>query len=268
LTFELDADYQVMNTRYTRNVIGIVEGTDARLKDTYVALGAHYDHVGYSQGVLPGTQTDRISNGADDDGSGSATLIGLARAFAHARTKRSEIFVWHAGEEVGRYGSEYFVDHPAMPLGKIVAGLNLDGVGRNFNNLESESNTVYAVGADRISTELHNILIDGNAKLPKPMNVSFRLNDPTDTERIYYRSDHYSYAVKGIPVIFFTTFTHPDYHQVTDETSKINFEKMSRVGNLVFEIGRRLANLDHAPARDFKGPRVGKDGQGKILTSH
>src|SRR5262249_267654 len=125
LTFDLDADYQVVNTRYTRNVVGIVEGTDSRLKDTYVAFGAHYDHVGYLQGIVGNNQTDRINNGADDDGSGTVTLIALARAFARGPgTKRSELFVWHAGEELGLYGSRYFVDHPTVPLHNIVAQLN------------------------------------------------------------------------------------------------------------------------------------------------
>ena len=141
-------------------------------------------------------------------------------------------------------------------------------VGRNHNNLESESNTVYTVGADRISTELHNVLIGANESLAKPMTINFQLNDRTDSERIYYRSDHYSYAVKGIPIIFFTTFLHPDYHRPSDHAEKINFEKLARIGQLVYETGRRVTNLDHAPVRDFKGPRVGKGGQGKILTSN
>src|SRR5262249_6705432 len=184
------------------------------------------------------------------------------------RTKRSEIFVWHAGEELGLYGSRYFADHPTVPLDQIVAQLNIDMVGRNYNNLESESNTVYTVGADRISTELHNIMVDANASQPRPLTLNFQLNDPTDSERIYYRSDHYSYAAKGIPIVFFTTFLHPDYHRPSDSVEKINFEKMARIGQFIFETGRRLADLDHAPQRDFKGPRVGKGGQGKILTSN
>jgi hypothetical protein len=265
LTFELDADYQVVNTRYTRNVIGVVEGRDPRLKATYVAFGAHYDHTGYSQGVLPNSQTDRINNGADDDGSGSAALIGLARAFARdPKPRRSALFIWHSGEEIGLYGSRYFADHPTVPLENIVAQINVDMVGRNHNNLPAESNTVYSIGADRISTQLHNILIDANASMPKPLTLDFQLNDPTDPERLYYRSDHYSYAAKGIPVIFFTTFLHPDYHRVTDELDKIDFPKLSRISDLIYEAGRRLANLDNPPARDFKGPRIGKGGQGKI----
>ena len=265
LTFDLDASYRVVNTRYTRNVVGILEGGDPQLKSTYVAFGAHYDHVGYTQGVLQGTQTDRISNGADDDGSGSTALIGLARAFAAApKTRRSLMFAWHAGEELGLFGSKYLADYPPVPIENIVAQLNMDMIGRNRQNRSEEENTVLAVGADRISTELHNILIDANGSLTSPLNIDFEMNDPTDPERIYYRSDHFSYAAKGIPVIFFFTGLHPDYHQVSDSADKIHFEKMSRIARLVYETGRRLAELDHAPARDVKGPRMGRGAAGRI----
>jgi len=257
LTFNLEPDYQVVNTRYTHNVVGIVEGMDSRLKNTYVAFGAHYDHLGYVQGVLPPGQTDRIYNGADDDGSGTTALIGLADAFAGGpKTKRSLIFVWHAGEELGQYGSKYFADHPTVPLENIAAQLNMDMIGRNHDNLESESNTVYPVGSDRISSELHQILIEANASLRKPMTFNFQLNDRTDPERVYYRSDHYSYAAKGIPVIFFTTNLHPDYHRVTDSVEKIDFDKMAHITQLVYQTGRRVADLDHFPSRDFKGPHL------------
>jgi Zn-dependent M28 family amino/carboxypeptidase len=257
LTFKLDADYQVVNTRYTRNVIGIVEGADSRLKDTYVAFGAHYDHLGYVQGVLPAGQTDRIYNGADDDGSGTTALIGIARAFARdSKTKRSELFVWHTGEEIGLFGSKYFADHPTVPLEKISAQLNMDMIGRNHDNLVSESNTVYPVGSDRVSSELHQILVEANAGLPKPMTFNYQLNDPADPERVYYRSDHYSYAAKGIPIIFFTTYLHADYHRVSDSVEKIDFEKLAHIAQLVYETGRRVADLDHFPIRDFKGPHL------------
>jgi len=264
LTFNLDADYQVISTQYTRNVVGIVEGTDPKLKDTYVAFGAHYDHEGYARGPQPPGTTDRIFNGADDDASGSAALIGLAHSFAQRPARRSLLFVWHAGEELGLQGSRYFADNPVVPLDRIVAQLNVDMIGRNRDNKETESNTVYTVGADRISTELHNTLIDANAGLPAPLTIDFEMNDATDPERIYYRSDHYSYAAKGIPVIFFFTGLHPDYHQVTDSADKINYEKMSRIAQLIFETGRRLAESDRAPARDFRGPRAGRGANGKL----
>ena len=265
LTFNIDADYQVVNTRYTRNIVGIVEGTDPQLKNTYVAFGAHYDHLGYMQGVLPAGQTDRIFNGADDDGSGTATIIALARAFALGpKPKRSLLFVWHAGEERGLYGSRYFADYPEVPIDRIVTQLNIDMIGRNKDNLESESNAVYAVGSDRISTELHNILVGANESLSRPLRINYDMNDSTDPERIYYRSDHFSYAAKGIPIIFFFTGLHPDYHRVSDSIEKIDFEKMSHIAQLVYTIGWNVANLDHPPARDFLGPRMGKGSTGRL----
>jgi hypothetical protein len=138
-------------------------------------------------------------------------------------------------------------------------------VGSNRDDKPEEANSVYLVGSDRISTELHNIAVEANASLAKPLKLDFELNDPTDLEQVYYRSDHYSYAAKGIPIVFFTTGLHPDYHHNTDGVEKINFEKMARIGQLVYETGRRVANLDHAPVRDNRGPRVGKGGGGKIV---
>jgi len=271
LTFNIDPNYRVVNTQFTRNVVGIVEGSDPQLKSTYVAFGAHYDHLGYIQGTLYGGGTDRIYNGADDDGSGTTALIGLARAFAKGpKPKRSLVFVWHAGEELGLYGSRYFADSPPQSVGNInniVTQLNIDMIGRNRDNDPKEGSTVYAVGADRISTELHNTLVDANASMARPLSVNFEMNDPSDGERIYYRSDHFSYASKGIPIIFFFSGLHPDYHQVTDTVDKIDFDKMARIGQLVYEIGRRVANQDRAPVRDFKGPRAGIGATGKLSTN-
>jgi hypothetical protein len=278
LTFNLDADYQVVRTQLTRNVVGIIEGTDARLKDSYVTFSAHYDHVGYAEGevvngnrqgavgrVKQGAAEDRIWNGADDDGSGTVTVLGIAKAFATgAKPKRSLMFLWFAGEERGLLGSRYHADYTTVPIEKIVANLNMDMVGRNRDDKAEEANSVYLVGSDRISTELHNISVDANASLTKPLKLDYEMNDPTDLEQVYYRSDHYSYAAKGIPIIFFTTGLHGDYHVNTDHVEQINFEKMARIGQLVYETGRRVANLDHAPARDNKGPRVGKGSSGKI----
>ncbi len=282
IRFGIDADYEVVRTQFTRNVVGIVEGGDPKLKDTYVAFGAHYDHVGYAEGeitdtpngkrrlgaagrVTDGALEDRIWNGADDDGSGTVTLLSLAKAFATApKTKRSLVFVWHTGEERGLWGSRYYADYPSVPMEKIVAQLNMDMVGRNDKNDTKEANTVYLVGSDRVSTELHNINEDANASLKPPMKIDYSSNDPGDSEQIYYRSDHYSYAAKGVPIIFYTTGLHPDYHANTDSVEKIEFNKMARISELMYETGRRVANLDHAPARDNRGPRVGKGSVGKL----
>ena len=273
MTFNVDTDFAVTRTQLTQNVVAVVEGSDPQLKSTYVAFGAHYDHVGYAEGELsadgqrqtpPGRVTagatdDRIWNGADDDGSGTVALLALARAFAQGpRPKRSLLFVWHAGEERGLYGSRYFADHPEVPLDRIVAQLNVDMIGRNRDDKPSEANTVYLVGSDRISSELHAVNQEANRALSPPLRLDYELNDPSDPEQFYYRSDHYSYAAKGIPIIFFTTGLHPDYHANTDDVSKILFDKMARITQLVYETGWRVANLDHAPVRDNKGPRAGK----------
>jgi hypothetical protein len=287
LTISVDADYAVVRTQLTRNVVGIIAGTDARLKDSYVAFGAHYDHIGYSQ-TAPGAgrggfggnnaaggctgQTrdtprpgDNINNGADDDGSGTVALLGLAKAFALGpKPKRSLLFVWHSGEEAGLYGSRYNADFPVVPIDKIAAQLNIDMIGRNRCDDPKEEDTVYIVGSDRISTELHNLNEDANASLSKPMKMDYEMNDPADPESIYTRSDHYSYAAKGIPIIFYTTGLHKDYHYVTDEVSKIDFPKLAHITQLVYATGTKVANLDHMPARDNKGPRTGKGASGKI----
>ena len=282
ITFNLDANYQIVRTQYTRNVVGIIEGSDPKLKDTYVAFGAHYDHVGYAEGevtqeangpvrggargrVTEGTIEDRIWNGADDDGSGTVAMMGMAKAFAiGSKPRRSLLFIWHAGEEKGLLGSRYYADYPTVAMDKLVAQVNMDMVGRNRDNKPEEGNTVYVVGSDRISTEFHNITVDANASLAKPLTLDYEMNDPTDLEQVYYRSDHYSYAAKGIPIVFLTTGLHQDYHANTDSVEKINFEKMARIGQYAYEIGARAANLDHPPARDNRGPRVGKGSSGKL----
>ena len=281
ITINVDATYDVIQTRLTRNVVGLVEGNDATLKDSYVLLGAHYDHIGYEQFTFgnrfnaiasctgqtrpaprPG---DIINNGADDDGSGTVTLMALAKAFARGpRMKRSVLFVWHTSEEGGLTGSRYMADHPTVPLEKVSAQLNIDMVGRNRCDDAKEANTLYVVGADRISTELHNLNEDANAALPAPLTLNYELNDPSDLESIYTRSDHYSYASKGVPIIFFTTGLHRDYHYVTDEVDKIEFPKMAKIAALVYGTAARVANLDHQPQRDNLGARVGKGQSGRL----
>ena len=273
ITFNIDPAYTVVRTQFTRNVVGVVEGSDPKLKNTYVVYGAHYDHMGYRE-VAPrpgrGNQpppdpNDRIYNGADDDGSGTVAIMAIARAFAQGpKPKRSLLFVWHAGEENGLLGSRYYVEFPVVPLESMVAQLNMDMVGRNRDDKREESNIVYVVGSDRISTELHNINEEANASLPKPLTMNYEMNDPAEPQSIYTRSDHYSYASKGIPIVFYFTGLHADYHQVSDTVDKILFDKIRRVAQLAYETGRRVANLDRAPERDNKGPRVGKGSKGKI----
>ncbi|MEO6236687.1 MAG: M28 family peptidase [Vicinamibacterales bacterium] len=290
LTINVDADYTIVQTRLTRNVVGIIPGTDPKLKDSYVMFGAHYDHVGYQQAspaqgrggggggavaAAPGgcvgqsrdtpRPGDVINNGADDDGSGTVGIMGIAKAFAQGpRPRRSLLFVWHAGEEAGLLGSRYMADYPVVPLDKVSAQLNIDMIGRNRCDDAKQANTVYVVGSDRISTELHDMNEESNSGLEKPMQLDYELNDPADPESIYTRSDHYSYASRGIPIIFYTTGLHRDYHYVTDEVGKIEFPKLAHIAQLVYTTGMKVANLDHVLVRDNKGPRKGKGATGKI----
>jgi hypothetical protein len=283
LTFDLDADYEVVRTQFTRNVVGIVPGSDPGMRESYVAFGAHYDHVGYAEGEVVtgqaapaparragprqgrGRSTTASGTAPTTTAPGSATLIGIAKAAAAGpRPKRSLVFIWHTGEERGLWGSRYYADYPGVPAEKIVAQLNMDMIGRNRDDKKEEADTVYLVGSDRISSELHNLSEETNAKQPRPLKLDYEMNDTADLEQVYYRSDHFSYAAYGIPIIFYTTGLHPDYHVNTDSVEKIEFEKMARIGQLVLDTGLRVANLDHAPARDNKGPRAGKGFAGKL----
>jgi hypothetical protein len=303
VTFTIDNAFDQVSAQRTRNVVGMVEGTDPTLKGTYVLLGAHLDHIGYSQtgmgnGPAPGAcrlrsvdalaalqkagrtpqntgqrgggppaapadpfeRRDVIYNGADDDGSGSVSLLAIAKAFATgAKPRRSVVFMWHAGEEGGLLGSRYNAGHPAVPLDAVQAHINLDMIGRDdCNNVEGDyTNSVFVIGADRISTDLHNVIVGTNDRLAAPLMLDFEMNDPKDPESVYTRSDHFSYASKGIPVAFFTTGLHPDYHRVSDTIEKINFPKMTRITQLVYQAGWAIANSPGTLARDNRGPRTG-----------
>ena len=154
--------------------------------------------------------------------------------------------------------------YSAVPIAQMAAQLNIDMVGRNNCDDPAQSNTVQLVGSDRISTELHNLNEDANAALRTPLTLDYAPNDPADLESIYTRSDHYSYASRGVPVIFYSTGLHRDYHFVTDEVDKIEFGKMARIAELVHATAMRVGNLDHLPVRDNRGPRIGKGATGRI----
>jgi hypothetical protein len=230
----------------TQNVAGILEGTDPKLKNEYVVFSAHYDHLktGPSGEIFPG---------ADDDGSGTTAILAIAHAMSMERPKRSILVMFHAGEELGLLGSEYNTDYaPAVPLDQMVVDLNIDMIGRSRpqgdKELEDEhltdANTVYLVGSNRISSELHQLSEETNAQFQK-MKLDYYYNDPNNPERIYFRSDHWNYAKHGIPIIFYFDGTHVDYHRPTDTVDKIDFTKMTKITRLVFETGWRIANLDH-----------------------
>ena len=237
----------------TQNVVAVWEGSDPLLKAQYVALGAHYDHVGSG---CPPVGTDTICNGADDDGSGTTALLGMAEALAKAptRPKRSILFVWHCGEEKGLWGSRYFTEFPTVPLEQIVAQINIDMIGRSKK--EGDTNprnaaltgpdSVYLIGSTMMSTELGELVNDVNKSF---LNIGYdtRYDDPKDPNRFFFRSDHYNYARKGIPIIFFFDGDHEDYHRAGDTADKIDYQKMEKITRTVYmtmwEIANRPARL-------------------------
>jgi len=293
-----------------RNVVGIIPGSDPKLKGEYVAIGGHNDHIGLARPVdhdsmrifnetvrpegaddarkqptpeqlaqvnqrlaafraaHPGrTRIDSISNGADDDGSGSVSALEIAEYFAALRQKpkRSLIFVWHVGEEKGLLGSRFFTDHPTVPRDSIVAQLNMDMVGRGDAGdetgrtkdsvaLHGSPNYLQLVGSRRLSTELGDLVEQVNTQGHHNLTFDYALDADGHPANIYCRSDHYEYARYGIPIVFFTTGLHRDYHQVTDEPQYIDYEHMARVDRLVADVALRVANLDHRVVVDKPKP--------------
>ena len=245
------------STVYTQNVVGILEGSDPVLKNEYVAVGAHYDHVGMNP-FAPGP--DKIWNGADDDGSGTVAVMSIAKALAEGaqKPKRSILFIWHAGEEKGLWGSEYFADNPTVPINSIVTQLNIDMIGRYQNpgdenhpqnkNLPKQGE-VFTIGASMMSTELGQIADTVNRSF---LNLGFntKYDGPDHPEQFFYRSDHFNYAKKGIPIIFFMDGSHQEYHQPGDHVDKINFDSMEKTTKTIFAIGWELANRANRPKVD------------------
>jgi hypothetical protein len=233
------------------NVAAVVRGEDPELNKTYLAYGAHYDHIGviHGEGRRSGRKgVDSIANGADDDGSGSVALLAIAQQMMVYRPRRSVLFVWHIGEEKGMLGSSYFTSHPTVPIDSIVAQFNADMIGRNA------SNSVGLIGpraAPNYQSWRLGIIVDSvNRALPTPLHIERASDDPDDPEHIYQRSDHYNYAKKGIPVIFFTSGLHADYHRVSDEASKIDYDKLARVTRLMLEAGLAVADRSSRPTSE------------------
>jgi hypothetical protein len=307
-----------------RNVVAAYPGHDPKLKNEWVAMGAHNDHIGirqgppidhdslhlYAQAAYPtrerialynlehhicggrlqtdcspatpaqrshldsltaqiaairinldsvrkvngGVRLDSISNGADDDGSGTVTLLEIAERFAKSKpqTKRSVLFVWHVGEEKGLWGSQYITDNPPVPRDSIVAQLNMDMVGRGAASDLFEGGPTYVqlVGTRRVSTELGDMVEAQNKKLAQPFTFDYQFDANGHPENIYCRSDHFNYARYGIPIAYLTTGLHGDYHQVTDEPEYIDYPHMAKIGNFMYDLGNVVADLDHRPKVD------------------
>lgn len=233
------------STAMTQNVVGVLEGGDAKLKDEYVAIGAHYDHVGVGREV----NGDAIYNGADDDGSGTVAVLAIAEAFARGpRPKRSILFVWHCGEEKGLWGSEYFVKFPTVPIRQVVAQLNIDMIGRSRAVGDTKNpgltgpDEIYVIGSKMMSTELGELSESVNRTYLN-LKYNYKYDAPDDPEQFFYRSDHYNYALQGVPIAFFFDGVHEDYHRPSDTPDKIDYQKMEKVTRTVFVMATELANM-------------------------
>jgi len=222
---------------YSENVLGIIRGK--QFPDEYVFLSAHYDHLGYDD--------DKIYNGADDDGSGTSALLEIGRLFAQAESrdifpKRSVVFLFVSGEEKGLLGSKYYTDNPILPLEETVVDLNIDMVGRRDTlHDESDEDYIYLIGADKLSSDLHEVSEQVN-DMYSNYDLDYTYNNDQHPSRLYYRSDHYNFAKNNIPVIFYFGGMHEDYHMPEDEVDKIDFNILSGVTRLVMATAWHLTN--------------------------
>ncbi len=236
LALALSPRVQVLDARSAPNVAGVLEGSDPVLKEEYVVFSAHMDHIGFGR---PNAEGDSINNGADDDASGTTAVLEIAEAFSSlpTRPKRSMIFLLVSGEEKGLWGSAYFADNPPVRIDRMVADLNADMVGRNWPD------TIVAIGMEH--SELGAIL--GLVNEAHPELGMTAIDDIWPDERFYFRSDHYNFARKGVPVLFFFNGTHEDYHGRNDEVDRIDAEKATRISQLIFYLGYELANRVERP---------------------
>ncbi len=246
--FQIKAEMSVMEVKVS-NVVAILEGSDPELKKEFVGIGGHLDHLG--------KRGNTIWYGADDDGSGSTGVLLAASAFAKnpIRPKRSVVFMTFYGEEMGLLGSRFLADNPPFDLKKMVAEIQMDMIGRDSDGDQQDggrtdkasenTDTIRLVGSKRISTELDKTIQD--------LNAYTALKFKYDAENVYTRSDHYSFAAKGIPIAFFFDGFHPDYHQPTDTVEKINFLKLTTVAKLAYYTVHTVGSRIAPPVKDVKG---------------
>jgi hypothetical protein len=221
------------------NVMGYIEGTDK--KDELIVISGHYDHLG--------KKGNDVYNGADDNGSGTSTVMEIAEAFTQAKNegngpRRSILCLLVTGEEKGLLGSEYYAENPIFPIESTVANVNIDMVGRVDKKYANNPEYIYVIGSDRLSTDLHKINEEMNNEYSQII-MDYKYNSEDDPNRYYFRSDHYNFAKKGIPAIFFFSGVHEDYHRTTDTVDKIMFDKMEVIGRHIFHLAWDLANREN-----------------------
>lgn len=247
VTYKTAVDVQAVESE---NILGYLEGTDK--KDEVLVITSHYDHIGKKESG----QGDLINNGADDDGSGTVAVMQLAKVFAQAKKdghgpRRSILFMTVAGEENGLLGSEYYTQHPVYPLANTVVNLNIDMIGRRDEQHSDSPPYVYVIGADKLSSELHELSEATNAKYTN-LIFDYTYNDENHPARLYYRSDHWNFAQKNIPIIFYFDGIHEDYHLPSDEIDKIEFDLLTARAKCVFHAAWEIANRDKRIAPDVK----------------
>jgi len=230
----------------SENIWAYIEGTEK--PDEVLVISAHYDHVGMKNG--------EVYNGADDDGSGTVSLLEIAQAFMQAKKdgygpKRSILFLHVTGEEHGLHGSRYYSENPLFPVANTIADLNIDMIGRRDDAHKDNGNYVYVIGSDRLSTDLHNINEEANKKYTK-LSLDYTFNADNDPNQFYYRSDHYNFAKKGIPIIFYFNGVHADYHKPGDTPDKIEYDLLAKRAQLAFVTAWELANRNDRPIVDKK----------------
>ena len=233
----------------SENILAFIKGSEK--PDEVVVVSAHYDHVGIKRG--------EIYNGADDDGSGTVALLEIAQAFQLAKKdglgpKRSILFLHVTGEEHGLHGSRYYSENPIFSLKNTIADVNIDMIGRRDEAHTDSNNYVYVIGSDYLSSDLYNICEEANKKSVN-LTIDYTFNDKNDPNRFYYRSDHYNFAKNGIPSVFLFNGVHVDYHQKTDEVSKIEFDALCKRTQLAFAIAWDLANRANRPVVDKEDGR-------------
>ena len=227
------------NGNPSENVLAYIKGSEK--PDEIIVISAHLDHVGTDK-------EGNIFNGADDDGSGTVALMEMAQAFQKAvkdghGPKRSILFLHVTGEEIGLYGSAYYVEHPVFPLKNTVCNLNIDMIGRIDPDKKDNPDYIYLIGSNMLSQELQDASTEANNKFTK-LELDYKFDDPNDSNRFYYRSDHYNFAKNNIPVIFYFNGVHEDYHKMTDTPDKIEYELLTKRTQLIFLTAWELANRD------------------------
>jgi len=239
-----------IKTVRTENVLGLLEGTDK--KDELLIISAHFDHVG----VAPDGEGDTIFNGADDDGSGTVAVMELAKIFAEAKKdghgpRRSILFMTFTGEESGLLGSEFYARHPIFPLQNTVTDLNIDMIGRRDAQHAGSPPYLYVIGADKLSSELNRVSEAAN-KTYTNLVFDYTYNDPAHPDNLYYRSDHWNFAKRNIPIIFYFDGIHEDYHQASDEVEKIEFDLLAKRTQCIFYTAWEIVNRDVRISPDKK----------------